>query len=122
MRDDEKPTVKHARRLRRTMTRAEVILWQHIRKRQLADYRFRRQVPIGPYIADFACAELRLVVEVDGDTHSEPDEIAHDARRTAFLGEKGWQVHRVWNNDIYENLEGVLEGLLYQLRQASRDG
>lgn len=116
MRDDEKTTIRRARQLRRTMTRAEVILWQHLRKRQLAGHRFRRQVPVGPYIADFACVERRLIVEVDGETHSRRDEVDHDARRTAFLEAKGWHVHRVWNNDVYDNLEGVLEGLLHLLR------
>ena len=116
MRDNEKLTIKQARRLRRTMTRAEVILWQHLRRCQLAGYRFRRQVPVGPFIADFACVDARLLVEVDGDTHSEDHQIAHDMRRTAFLQAKGWHVHRVWNNDVYDNLEGVLDGVLLQLR------
>lgn len=116
MRDDEKTTIRRARQLRRTMTRAEIILWQHLRKRQLAGHRFRRQVPVGPYIADFACVERRLIVEVDGETHSRRGEVDHDAGRTAFLEAKGWHVHRVWNNDVYDNLEGVLEGLLHLLR------
>ena len=116
MRDDERHTIKRARQLRRAMTRAEVILWQHLRKRQLAGHRFRRQVPVGPYIADFACVECCLIVEVDGETHSRQGEVDHDTRRTAFLEAKGWHVHRVWNNDVYDNLEGVLDGVLHQVR------
>tara|TARA_R100000365_G_C2743910_1_gene72663 strand:- start:2474 stop:2785 length:312 start_codon:yes stop_codon:yes gene_type:complete len=100
------------------MTRAEVILWQSLRKRQLAGYRFRRQVPIGPYVTDFACLDPRLVIEVDGATHSEEDEVAYDERRTRFLQQKGWHVYRVWNTDIYENLGGVLDAILHQLRFA----
>jgi len=118
MREEEKHTIRHARRLRRTMTRAEVILWQSLRKRQLAGYRFRRQVPIGPYVTDFACLDPRLVIEVDGATHSEEDEVAYDERRTRFLQQKGWHVYRVWNTDIYENLGGVLDAILHQLRFA----
>ena len=105
----DKLTVKRARQLRSAMTSAEVILWQNLRRRQLGDFRFRRQVPVGPYIADFACIERNLIVEVDGATHSEPDELAHDARRTAFLEAEGWQVCRIWNTEVYENLAGVLE-------------
>ena len=120
MRDEEKQTIGRARRLRRTMTRAEVILWQHIRRKQLAGFRFRRQMPVGPYIADFACVERNVIVEVDGDTHSKAPEIAHDMRRTAFLQAKGWHVHRVWNTDVYENLEGVLDGILHLLEQTGR--
>lgn len=116
MRDEEKGTVRRARSLRKRMTNAEIILWQHLRRKQLAGHRFRRQVPVGPYIADFACVDKHLIVEVDGATHSDEAERAHDARRTEFLGHRGWQVHRVWNTDIYENLEGVLDGILYQLQ------
>jgi very-short-patch-repair endonuclease len=120
MRDSEKPTIRKARALRKAMPRSEVILWSRLRREQLGGYRFCRQMPIGPYIADFACAELRLVIEVDGATHSTPSEIAGDARRTAFLQQQGWHVWRVWNNEVYENLEGVLEGLLIELRNLEK--
>lgn len=116
MRDNEKPTIRKARALRKAMPKSEVILWSRLRREQLGGYRFRRQMPIGPYIADFACAELRLLIEVDGATHTAPAEIERDARRAAFLQQQGWHVWRVWNNEVYENLEGVLEGLLIELR------
>jgi len=115
MRDTEKQTLKKARALRKAMPKSEVILWSHLRRQQLGGYRFRRQGPIGPFIADFACVDLKLVVEVDGATHSAEAEIAYDRRRTMFLEEEGWHVWRVWNNEIYENLEGVLEGLLIEM-------
>ncbi|MFN7056175.1 endonuclease domain-containing protein [Hyphomonas sp.] len=116
MRDREKPTLQKARALRKAMPRAEVILWSRLRRQQLGGYRFRRQVPVGPCIADFACLELKLIVEVDGATHSSADEIAYDRRRTAFLEREGWHVWRVWNIEIDENLDGVLEGLLITIR------
>ena len=118
MRDNEKKTVAKARSLRRRMTRAEVILWQHLRRGQLEGHHFRRQVPIGPYIADFACAKSKLVVEVDGATHAEDHELAYDARRTEFLAAHGWALCRVDNLEVYENLSGVLEGISIELRQA----
>jgi very-short-patch-repair endonuclease len=70
--------------------------------------RFRRQHPIGPYIADFACLSLRLVIEVDGATHGSVVELAHDARRDAYLRRRDFVVLRFWNHEIYENLDGVL--------------
>jgi very-short-patch-repair endonuclease len=70
--------------------------------------RFRRQHPIGPYIADFACAHSKLVVEVDGHTHATNIERAHDARRDAFMRAQGWTVVRVVNCDVYRALESVM--------------
>ncbi len=94
------------------MTDAELILWSRLRRKSFDGHsRFRRQHPIGPYIADFACVAAWLVIEVDGDTHGSAEEVAHDRRRDAFLKERGWRVFRVGNHDIYENLDGVLEGI-----------
>lgn len=109
-----------ARSLRQNMTKAEVILWMHLRKRALNCARFRRQHPIGPYIADFACAAARLVVEVDGATHSTPEELAYDQRRTNYLQSKGWSVIRVSNTDIYENIDGVWLTIAAQLAPPAR--
>jgi very-short-patch-repair endonuclease len=96
-----------ARSLRQNMTKAEVILWVHLRKRAMQGARVRRQHPIGPYIADFTCPAAKLVVEVDGATHSTTEELAYDARRTKYLEQQGWTVIRVSNTDIYENMDGV---------------
>jgi very-short-patch-repair endonuclease len=96
-----------ARTLRQNMTKAEVILWTYIRRRALEGARFRRQHPIGPYIADFACCQAKLVIEVDGATHSTPEELAYDARRTKYLEDQGWIVVRVRNPDAYQNMDGV---------------
>ena len=121
MRDNERKAVAKARSLRRRMTKAEVILWQSLRRGELDGHHFRRQVPVGPYIADFACAKRKLIVEVDGATHAEDREIEYDARRTAFLQAQGWALYRVTNSDVYENLSGVLEGISIELRHAQYD-
>jgi very-short-patch-repair endonuclease len=92
-----------ARTLRATMTDAERRLWSVLRSRRLQGYKFRRQRPIGPFIADFACIEHRLVVEADGGQHLEGE---YDARRTAWLEARGWRVLRFWNNEILANTEG----------------
>lgn len=99
-----------ARLLRSEMTLAERKLWQALRGKQLEDCRFRRQHPIGPYIADFACLEKSLVIELDGGQHQEQQE--YDERRTVFLQFQGWRVLRFWNNDVLSNLEGVLANVV----------
>jgi len=109
-----------ARTLRQNMTKAEVILWTHIRRRAVEGARFRRQHPIGPYIADFACAAARLVVEVDGATHWTEEQLAYDARRTKYLEQQGWSVIRVNNIDVYENMDGVWRAIAAQLAPPPR--
>ncbi|WP_254434789.1 endonuclease domain-containing protein [Magnetospirillum sp. UT-4] len=94
----------YARQMRKLPTEAERRLWQLLRLRQLG-VKFRRQVPLGPYIADFACFEHRLVIEADGGQHAES---ADDRQRDAWFAENGYRVLRFWNNDIMENPEGVL--------------
>ncbi|HEY0282345.1 MAG TPA: endonuclease domain-containing protein [Rhizomicrobium sp.] len=111
MRDSERRTTKRAKKLRRHMTDAEVILWSRLRGRAAEGFRFRRQHPIGPYIADFACAMTRLIVEVDGGTHSTDAELDHDRHRDAFLKSRGWRLFRVTNEDVYKRLDSVLEGI-----------
>ena len=98
-----------ARRLRKSDTAAEQRLWEALRGRRLAGLKFVRQLPIGPYYADFVCRAKRLIIEVDGDTHSTEEEMAYDARRTAALERAGYRLIRVWNAEVRENLEGVLE-------------
>jgi len=90
------------------MTDAEVIMWSRLRDTPFG-MRFRRQHPIGPYIGDFACPMARLIVEVDGGTHSTAAELAYDQRRDAYLRRRGWRVLRVSNLDVYRNLGGVLD-------------
>ena len=112
MREREERSRKLAKDLRRAMTNAEVILWSRLRQGALAGLRFRRQHPIGPYIADFACISARLVIEIDGATHSTKTELNRDARRDAFLSQNGWNILRFGNQDVYHHLDGVLETIL----------
>jgi len=91
------------------MPEAEVILWSFLRKGRQGGLRFRRQHPLGPYITDFACIAARLVIEVDGPTHWTDEGRCHDRRRTAYLEANGWRVVRICNEDIYRNLDVVLE-------------
>jgi very-short-patch-repair endonuclease len=95
------------------MTDAERKLWNAIRGKQLFDHKFRRQHAIGPYIADFACIEKKLVIELDGGQHQE--QVAYDERRTAFMQMHGWTVLRFWNNDVLNNLDGVLATIVEAL-------
>jgi very-short-patch-repair endonuclease len=104
--------VDRARELRKAETVAEIRLWEALRGRRLSGLKFVRQLPIGPFVADFVCRERKLVVEVDGATHSSDDELAYDARRTEFLEGEGYKVLRVWNLDVFENLDGVCEMIL----------
>ena len=96
-----------ARRLRANMTEAERKLWALLRRKQLQGFRFRRQVPLGRYVADFACMSAQLVVELDGGQHTERTE--HDERRTAWLKSVGYRVLRFWNGEVFTNADGVLE-------------
>ncbi len=119
--NDRTETRKFAKALRRKLTRAETILWSRLRRDQIAGYRFRRQHPIGPYVADFACVPAMLVVEVDGATHSTDEELDHDRKRDAYLKKHGWRVCRVWNEDVYKNSDGVLEAIYALLRAPESD-
>ena len=97
-----------ARKLRRTSTEPERLLWAHLRNRHLGGHRFVRQHPVGPYFADFLCREQKLVIELDGGQHSDS---AYDTARDRFLNRAGYSVLRYWNNDVARNLSGVLETL-----------
>jgi very-short-patch-repair endonuclease len=94
------------------MTEAEMKLWHHMRAGRLGGHKFRKQHPIGSYIADFICLEQMLIVEADGAQHADS---AHDARRDAFLAAKGYRVLRFWNNEISMNIEGVKEAIYHAL-------
>ena len=101
--------------MRREPTPAEHRLWQILRAKRLAAYKFKRQLPIDHYIVDFACLQRRLIVEADGGQHADsPD----DARRDAYLTSQGFRLLRFWNNDIFNNEEGVLTSILNALEQS----
>lgn len=102
------------KQLRIEMTPEESRLWYLLRDCRFFGYTFRRQMPIGTYIVDFACFKARLIVELDGGQHQ--DDVAYDQRRSAFLNDNGWKVIRFWNNEFRSNEEGVLNVILERLQ------
>nr|WP_314384676.1 endonuclease domain-containing protein [uncultured Cardiobacterium sp.] len=110
-------TQKQAKSLRRAMTEAEQRLWYHLRNRRLNGYKFKRQYPIGNYIADFICLEKNLIIEADGGQHNDNP---RDDARTAWLQAQGYTVLRYWNHDILQQTEAVLTHILHHLE--NRDG
>lgn len=105
---------RRARRLRNEATNAERHLWRYLRLRQLSGYRFRRQMPIAGYIADFVCPEVSLIVELDGGQHAE--RMQADAGRTAVLQANGYRVLRYWNDDVLLRTADVLEDIVRHLK------
>jgi very-short-patch-repair endonuclease len=101
-----------ARTLRRGDNQAEALLWLELKRRKLGGYKFTRQFPIGPYFADFACREKRLVVELDGSQHAES---AHDRRRDEFMRAKGYTILRFWSHDVLKHRTSVCETILAAL-------
>ena len=99
-----------ARRLRSDQTEAERKLWARLRARQLCGVKFRRQHPIGLFVADFCCVERGLVIELDGGQHAE--QVDADRRRSAFLAGRGYRVLRFWDNDVMEDTDAVLERIV----------
>ena len=112
----KRQNVSRARALRPSMTEAEAKLWRILRDRRLARWKFVRQFPIGPFIADFVCRQAKLVIEVDGSQHAES---ATDPERDAFLQSFGYGVLRFWNDDVLFRAEFVLEAVLAALEQAA---
>ena len=108
MPDSPRRPTRRAQQLRNNATPAERLLWRHLSRRQFEGWKFSRQMPVGPFICDFLCRELKLVVELDGGQHCDN---RTDAGRTAFLQREGFKVVRYWNNDVRDNLAGVLEDL-----------
>lgn len=107
-----------ARLLRRRQTLAERKLWNSLRNRQLAGFKFRRQVPQDRYIVDFLCKEANLVIELDGGQHA-GSEAERDRKRTVYLEQKGLYVLRFWINDVLDNIEGVLSAIQDLLHERS---
>lgn len=111
-------TIERARALRQRETSPEAKLWQALRNRKLADFKFRRQQPIGRYVVDFCCESEKLVVEVDGDSHASLEAEARDFSRTAELEERGYRVVRFTNEDVVKRFDAVLETIF---RECARD-
>ena len=108
-----KRLTRQAQRLRREKTDAEKRLWSRLRGKQLGGHKFTDQFPIGGKVADFACRSAKLIVELDGGQHDAA--AAKDAGRTRIIEAHGYRVVRYWNNEIMENLDGVLEDILRHL-------
>ena len=109
--------MRNARTLRREHTDAEGLLWSRLREKQIDGHKFRRQQPIGPYIADFACMSEKLLIELDGGGHAEQK--AKDRQREEYLRRGGYRVLRFWNTEVFENLSGVLEKVREALAKQS---
>ncbi|MCD2184287.1 endonuclease domain-containing protein [Rhizobium sp. GN54] len=109
MRGANSSKTERARKLRQVENDAEGLLWSELRGRRLNGFKFVRQVPIGPYFADFACRERMLVVEVDGSHHADN---AYDERRNEFMNTNGWSVARFWNTEVLRELKSVLETIV----------
>jgi len=111
-------SLKHAKKLRGNMTDAEQRLWYRLRGHRFDGIKFKRQVPIGPYIVDFACLNRKLVLEIDGDQHSESEA---DHHRDQWLRQRGFHVLRFWNNDVLKQTDSVLEAIMSALSEPVRD-
>ena len=99
------------RRLRTDSPTAETKIWSSLRRKNVFGYKFRRQYSVGPYVIDFYCPALKLAVEIDGDSHFIGDAVEDDERRQAFIESFGIRFLRFTNQDVYDNLEGVLEAI-----------
>ena len=105
------PTKSNARAFRREMTDAESKLWYHLRAHGLAGFKFRRQHPFGPYVLDFYCPIARLVIELDGGQHFEPETLVRDAERTRYLEESGLRVLRFTNFEALSETDATLNAI-----------
>ena len=112
--------LRRAREMRRDDTDAEARLWNALRAQRLGGWKWKRQVPFGPFILDFLCREAALVVEVDGGQHAE--RLAYDQRRTAWLRRSGPRVLRFWNSEVLANREGVCDSIWDACGGARRSG
>ena len=99
------------------MTDAEQLLWFCLRRKQLGGYRFRRQHPFDRYVLDFFCCEAKLGIELDGGQHNHPEARVLDEERSAFLRTHGIRIVRFWNNEVFHNLEGVLQTIYAALQE-----
>ncbi|MBC7104236.1 MAG: endonuclease domain-containing protein [Parvibaculum sp.] len=111
---------ERARHLRRNQTEAERRLWLYLKDMKREGFHFRRQCPVGPYVADFLCYSARIIVEVDGGQHGLDPGIEHDRRRDEWFVENGYRVLRYWNNDVLGNTQGVMETILSILNEGKR--
>lgn len=107
-RNRHKPKTTFARHLRQNQTLGELVLWKKIRNKKFHGLKFRRQVPIGPYIADFLCVEKKLIIEIDGDSHFQIGAKERDDKREAYIRAEGFEVLRFSNNLAVESVDSIL--------------
>ena len=110
----------YARELRNNATEAEKLLWQHLRRRQLNGFKFRRQRPMGKYVCDFVCLEAGVIVELDGSQHL--TDAGYDANRDEYLRAHGYRVLRFWNGLVFSEREAVVETIYHALHRQEMDG
>ncbi len=108
-----------ARELRRDSTLAESRLWEQLRAKRLDGFKFVRQCPIGPYVADFACRSERFIIEVDGATHSTEEELHRDHSRTEFLENQNYRIFRITNDEALNGMDEVLTLIREELKRKS---
>jgi very-short-patch-repair endonuclease len=106
--------------LRLNPTDLERLLWRHLRSKRMGGFRFRRQQPIGPYVVDFYCASAKLIVELDGGHHGEAEQLAHDLARTGWLESRDYKVVRIWNGDVLNHPEAVLDFICKEVEAMRR--
>jgi very-short-patch-repair endonuclease len=109
-----------AKQLRSNMAPAEVVIWEMLRAGRLNGWKFARQVPIGPYIADFAARREKLIIEIDGRSHDQT--VAHDARRTVYLADLGYTILRFTNVDVATDRDSIARQIDHQMRLAAPEG
>ena len=109
-----------AKQLRQNQTPQEQKLWNIIRNHKFNNLKFKRQQPIGQYIVDFLCKDIKLIIEIDGGQHNTKENILADEERTKFLESKGYKVIRFWNNEIDNNIEGVYLELENQYQEITK--
>lgn len=119
VREMNKGLTNTASMLRKNQTDAERMLWHRLRNRQLLGVKFRRQMPIKGYVADFASVEIKLIIELDGSQHLDSKDV--DEFRTGFLQREGYKVIRFWNDDVLLRIDGVLEAIFQAISRRQSD-
>ena len=109
--------IRFAKEMRSHMTKEEVKLWNILRAKRFHGYKFKRQVLIGNYIADFVCEEKKIIIEIDGGQHNHTDIIEYDIERTNYLKTCGYDVLRFWNGDVWLNIESVCDVIYRKLEE-----
>ncbi|MFA6588015.1 MAG: DUF559 domain-containing protein [Patescibacteria group bacterium] len=110
-------SIKRARQLRKKLTPSEVKMWSLLRNKRFLNYKFYRQFPVGPYITDFCCRSRKLIIEIDGGGHAIQKQSIKDEYRNKYLVKCGFRVMRIWSNELFSNIDGVMEGVLIELQK-----